>query len=151
MPGPTVQSEEIPKIYGADSQFLGIFPSTWDGYLSFFVPTLSKFVALSPYTGDVVSYSSVQVYYDAPGCMGNAYIDAGMRYQVMKLESKYIMADDVGVGCINYRSFSELRYGDMGPYRQCNSLSGGSKCNLLPSREVTLPFTTPVVQPVQYR
>jgi hypothetical protein len=32
---------------------LGVFPSTWEGLLSFFVPALSRFVFLSPASGDV--------------------------------------------------------------------------------------------------
>jgi len=145
-------SEEFPKVYDAENQLLGISPSMSNGYLSFFVPKLSRFVSLSPYTGDVASYPSIQVYYDASGCNGNSYIDAGMRYQIMKLESKYIMADDVDAKCIDFKSVWGLIWSEMGGlYLTCASLSSGNQCNLLPSREVGLPFSAPVAQPVHIR
>ncbi len=147
------QSEEFPKVYDAQNQFLGIFPSTYGGYLSFFVPVLSKFVSLSADDGYVdPTYPSVQVYYDEIGCVGNAYVDAGMRFQVLMPESKYIAAMDAEVSCKNVRFVSKVRYGDMGAYRNCEPFDATvPKCNLLPFKEVNLPFSVPAALPIQFK
>lgn len=151
--GPPGQGGEYPKVYDANSQFLGIFPSTYDGFLSFFVPALSRFISLSLYNGYVdPSYPSVPVYYDGTDCSGNSYLDAGMRYQILKFESnsesKYIMADDVTAGCQNVKYVSRLIYGDMGVSRRCEPVNQ-TTCDLLPSKEVSLPFSVPVAFPVR--
>ncbi len=149
---PLGQSEEFPKVYDAQNQFLGIFPSTYGGYLSFFVPDLSKFVSLSADDGYVdPNYPSVPVYYDEIGCVGNAYVDAGMRFQILMPESKYIAAMDAGVSCKNFRFVSKVRYGDMGAYRNCEPFDATVLiCNLLPFKEVNLPFSVPAALPIQF-
>ena len=150
--GPPGQGGEYLKVYDANNQFLGIFPSTCDGFLSLFVPALSRFISLSPYTGGVdPSYPSAEVYYDGIGCIGDSYLDAGMRYQIIKLDSKYIVADDAGASCKYIYSVSRLRWDEMGnTYRRCEPVNQDF-CNLLPSNEVTLPFTLPAALPVQLR
>ena len=147
---PLNQSEEFPKVYDAQNQFLGIFPSSDDGFLSFFVPGLSKFVSLSTLNGDLDP--SVQVFYDGLGCSGSSYVYADMRYQIMKLKSEYLMADDVKADCITIRSVSKMKWSELRPgemYRECEP--AGAQCNLLPSSEVSLPFSLPAGLPVQFK
>ncbi len=146
------QSEGFPKIYDAQNQFLGIFPSTYGGYLSFFVPALSKFVSLSADDGYVdPTYPSVQVFYDEISCNGNAYVDAGMRFQVLMPGSNYIAAMDADVSCKNVRSVSRVRNGESGPYRNCEAVDVTvQKCNLLPFTQVSLPFVLPAALPIQF-
>jgi len=145
------QGGEYPKVYDAQNQFLGIFPSTYDGVLSFFVPALSKFVSLSAFTGDLdPTYPPVFVFYDGTDCNGNAYADAGMRFQVMMPGSKYIAAEDVGVRTLDFRSVSRIRYDDMGAYRRCENMEG-TEPNLLPFKEVSLPFIPPAALPIQFK
>ncbi len=147
------QGGDYPKVYDAHDQFLGIFPSSYWNYFSFFIPALSKFITLSADDGGVdPTYPSVPVYYDEIGCNGKAYVDAGMRFQVLMPRSKYIVAEDVNVGCKYAESVSRVKYDDIGPYRDCESFDVTvSLCNLLPFQEVDLPFSAPAALPIKFK
>jgi len=151
-----------PRVYDARGNLLGIFPSTWEGLLSFFVPTLSRFLVISPGTGDVdPSYPAVPVYYDGVECMGNSFLDVNVRYQILKVGTKYLTAaDDVPVVCtnnptINIIYVSTPGWNEMGQFsRQCDKFTPNQAvCTLVvQSKEVTLPFSMPVVDlPVHFQ
>jgi hypothetical protein len=138
---------QAPSVYDASGQFLGIMPGTMDGYLSALIPTLSKFIYISPKTGDVDPYyPSVYLYFDWINCSGNAYLDFNMGYEVIKLESKYIVAEDVAAQPVNILSISAP---DWGSGRPCYGVN--SSYIVLPYKEVTLPFNMPVTLPLQIR
>ncbi len=158
LPGTLSQGGDYPKVYDANSKFLGIFPSAWDGYLSFYIQDLSRFISLSPYSGDVdPGYLAVPVYYREPGCNGDSFLDAGMRHQIMKfeseVESKYITAMDMGenVRCEYVKSVSRWKFNGIKMARQCLADVMVPECNLLPSMNVTLPFDLPAALPIQVK
>lgn len=143
-----IPGEQGPRVYDAKKQFLGTLPSPWDGSLSILIPSLSKFILLSPESGDVdPDYPTVYLYFDKnDDCTGNSYLDASMRYQVIKLGSKYIIADDVPSDCINITS---VWTPNPGRVRQCQP--GSPICtHVLPYKEVQLPFSTPVAFPLHF-
>ncbi len=155
-PGLQPQAQD-PRVYDAKGQLLGIFPTAWDGLLSFFVPTLSRFLFLSPVSGDVdLSYPSVYVYYDGANCSGKSYVDASVRYQILKVESKYLVADNSPAVCtndpaINVTWVSVPQYGDLGGLsRVCQPVDTTVCIPVVRSNEVTLPFTTPVALPLHF-
>jgi len=151
--GPPGQGGEYLKVYDADNQFLGIFPSTGDGFLSFFVPALSRFISLSLYNLDVdPSYPSSPVYYEGIDCAGHSYLDWGMHFQNKKVDSKYIVADDVEASCKYIGSVLSLTWDkETGKtYRQCEAVNSDI-CDLLPSKEVSLPFSVPAALPLQFK
>jgi hypothetical protein len=164
--GPPGQGGEYPKVYDANNQFLGIFPSTYDrtydsnyyGFLSFFVPTLSGFISLSLDNLDVdpsypsPSYPSPPFYYDGSNCTGHSYFDASMRFQIKKLDQKYIMADDVKASCKYIGSVLSLTWvRDTRQWsKQCEAVNSDI-CDLLPSNEVSLPFSLPAAPPVHFK
>jgi hypothetical protein len=155
-PGPPQVQD--PRIYDAKGQLLGIFPTAWDGLLSFFVPSFSRFLFLSPESGDVdLSYPSVYLYYDGANCSGKSYLDASVRYQILKVESKYLVADNSPAVCTNDPSInaawvSFLQYGDMGGLsRVCQPVDPMVCTPVVPYNEVTLPFSMPVALPVQFK
>jgi hypothetical protein len=137
---------QVPGVYDASGQFLGIMPSTMDGYLSFMIPNLSKFISISPENGDVNPfYPAVYLYFDGPECSGNAYLDLSMAYEVFKLESKYIVAEDVAAKPVNILSISGPDWGS--GIRPCTNVNYSYL--VLPYKEVTLPFKMPVILPLQ--
>ena len=139
---------QVPSVYDASGQFLGIMPGTMDGFLSVFIPTLSKFIFISPETGDVNPfYPAVYLYFDKPECSGNAYLDFSMGYEVFKLESKYIVAEEVAAKPVNILSISRPDWGS--GKRPCTGVN--SSYLVLPYKEVTLPFNMPVILPLQIR
>jgi hypothetical protein len=145
--GPQKPQVNGPSVYDATGQFLGIMPGTMDGYLSALIPTLSKFIFISPKTGDVDPYyPTVYLYFDGINCSGNAYLDFNMGYEVIKLESKYILAEDVAATPVNILSISGP---DWGSGRPCYGVN--SSYLVLPYKEVTLPFNMPVTLPLQIR
>ncbi len=145
-PQPNVQ---IPSVYDASGQFLGIMPATMDGYLSVFIPNLSKFIFISPETGDVNPlYPAVYLYFDGTNCSGNAYLDSTMAYEVFKLDSIYVAADNVAAKPVKILSISEPDWGS--GTRPCNTNVNASYL-VLPYKEVTLPFDMPVILPLQIR
>lgn len=139
--------DEEPKVYDANGQFLGILPNTWDGFLSVFIPSLGKFIIISPENGDISPfYPAAYLYFDDDNCMGNAYVDINMRYQVLKVGSKYIVAEEVASECMDIKSISTP---DWGNGSQC--LNRSSVCiPVLPYREIELPFTMPVALPLYF-
>jgi len=139
---------QVPSVYDASGQFLGIMPGTKDGFLSVLIPTLSKFIFISPETGDVSPfYPAVYLYFDGTECSGNAYLDISLGYEVFKLESKYIVAEDVAAKQVNILSISSPDYGS--GKRPCTGVNFSYL--VLPSKEVTLPFNTPVILPLEIR
>jgi hypothetical protein len=150
----TTDSEErrangqVPSVYDANGQFLGIMPSTIDGFLSVLIPTLSKFIFISPDTGDVSPfYSAVYLYFDGTECSGNAYLDISSGYEVFKIESKYIVTEAVGAKNVNILSISSPDYGS--GKRPCKDVNYSYL--LFPAKEVTLPFDMPVILPLDIR
>jgi len=143
-----------PRVYDAQGNLLGIFPSTWEGLLSFFVPTLSRFLVISPGTGDVdPSYPMVPVYYDGVECTGNSYLDVNVRYQILKVDTKYLAADDGSAACTNNPNtkiiyVSTPGWNELGQFsRHCGEFTPDQAvCTLVvKSKEVTFPFPMPVV------
>lgn len=146
-----------PRVYDAKGQLLGIFPTAWDGLLSFFVPTLSRFLFLSSVSGDVdLSYPSVYLYYDGANCSGKSYLDASVRYQILKVGSKYFVADNSPAVCtndpaINVTWVSVPQYGDLGGLSRVCQPVDQAVCNpVVPYSEVTLPFSMPVALPIRF-
>jgi hypothetical protein len=141
------QQQPITRVYDASEQFLGILPTTWDGYLSVFVPTLSKFIFISPEDGDIDwFYPIVYLYYDDLSCAGNSYVDTSMRYQVFKLDSKYYAAKDAASDCLVLKSYYAPAMGG-----QCRTRSSTTCISVLGYGEVTLPFTMPVSLPLYFQ
>jgi hypothetical protein len=139
---------QVPSVYDASGQFLGIMPASMDGYLSVLIPTLSKFISISPETGDVNPfYPAVYLYFEGSECSGNAYLDFSMGYEIFKLESKYIVAENVAAKPVNILSISGPDWG-LGR-RPCTNVN--SSYLVLPYKEVTLPFDMPVLLPLQIR
>lgn len=139
---------QVPSVYDASGQFLGIMPSTMDGFLSVLIPKLSKFIFISPETGDVNPfYPAVYLYFDGTECSGNACLDFSKGYEVFKLESKYIVAENVAAKPVNILSISGPDWGS--GRRPCTNVN--SSYLVLPYTEVTLPFNMPVTLPLQIR
>ena len=138
-----------PSVYDANSQLLGILPSTADGFLSFLIPDLSKFIFISPVTGDIDPYyPGVYLYFDGNYCSGNSYLDLSMRYEIVKVDSKYIAAEEVPAKAVNIYSKSEPDWGS--GKRPCKEVNLPSY-PVLPCKEVPLPFTMPVALPLQIK
>jgi hypothetical protein len=136
-----------PSVYDASGQYLGIMPGTVDGFLSVLIPALSRFIFISPETGDVNPfYPAVYLYFDKTDCSGNAYLDSSMGYEVFKLGSKYIVAEDVAPRPVGILSISGP---DWGSGRPCTNVNYSYL--VLPYKEVTLPFNMPVILPLQVR
>jgi hypothetical protein len=139
---------QVPSVYDASGQFLGTMPSTIDGFLSVLIPTLSKFIFISPETGDVSPfYSTVYLYFDGAECSGNAYLDTNSGYEVFKIESKYIAAEGVAAKYVNILSISSPDYGS--GKRPCKDVNYSYL--LFPAKVVTLPFNMPVILPLEIR
>ncbi len=140
------QADPGPRVYDANGQFLGILPSDLYGVLSVYVPTLSKFFFISSDNGDVDPFfPAVYLYFDGANCTGNGYVEPSLRYQVLKVGSIYIKADDMTADCREIKSLSSPGGGG----RQCRSYSGGC-IPVLPYKEVSLPFTMPVALPLYF-
>jgi hypothetical protein len=147
-PGPQVKAEKIPRVYDAKGQFLGILPGDLYGFISVFIPDLSKFIFISPDNGDVDPFSpAVYLYFESKGCTGNSYVDTNMRFQVGKVGSKYIKADDAVAMPMEVNSWSGPDYNSG---RNCHDFDPTISMPLLPYTEVTLPFKTPVVLPLYF-
>jgi len=140
MPGP-----QGPRVYDANGQFLGILPAIWDGFISVFIPTLSKFIFISPESGDVDPFFPlVYLYFEGMNCTEDSYVDMNMRYQVFKLGSNYFAAKEMPADCLNIKSVFAPALGG-----QCRPRS--STCiPVLEYHEVTLPFTMPVALPLHF-
>jgi hypothetical protein len=140
-----------PRVYDANSQLLGVFPSTWDGFLSFFVPALSRFLTISPGTGDVdPSYPWFSLYYDGVDCTGNSFLDVNVRYLILKVGSKYLTADDVPAVCTNIMSVSTPEWNESGQVLHRCRPADPTLCTLVvPSKEAPMPFSMPVLLPVR--
>jgi hypothetical protein len=148
-----------PRVYDFNNNLVGVFPSTWEGLLSFFVPTLSTFLFISPGSGDVdPSYPSFSVYYDSVGCTGNSFLDVEVRYQVVKVGSKYLTGQDGRALCTNDPStkigyVSTPQWGGDGSFsRSCTDVvPDPNLCTLVaPAKEITFPFPMPVALPVHF-
>ncbi len=146
-------TRQDPRVYDGNQKNIGIFPSTWDGLLSFFIPDFSKFLTISPRTGDVdPNYPQVYLYYDGPNCSGNSYIDADLRYQVLKFKSSYLIADDVPASCLFMTSVSMPRLSESGEITGYFCLPASASCtNVLTYKTVTMPFDMPVVLPLYFQ
>jgi len=159
-PGPAgAQSQALgqdPRVYDSQGILLGIFPSTWEGLLSFYVPTLSRFLFISPGSGDVdPSYPSFSMYYDGDLCTGNSFVDVEVRYQVLRIGTKYFAAQDGAAVCNNssdknIKSVSTPQWLETGFSRTCTAfVPDPTVCTLVVSSgEVKLPFSMPVNVPV---
>jgi hypothetical protein len=151
-PGPAAQTTQVGgqalSVYDANENLLGMFGGISDGYISVFIPNLSKFMSISPVTGDIDPYyPAVYLYFEKSGCSGNAYIDPNIRYEVVQAESKYIMAEDVAAKPVDILSISAPPWG--AGSRSCTDLVSASSYLLLPYKEVTLPFAMPVNLPLR--
>jgi len=146
-PAGSVKVEQGPRVYDARGQFLGILPGDLEGFLSVFIPGLSKFISFSSSTGDVDPFfPAAYVYFDGENCTGSSYVDTSLRYQVFRLDAKYAVSKDAPSECIDIRSVSSP---DWGAGRQCRSRS--SACMpVLPYEEVRLPFSVPVAFPLSF-
>ena len=144
---PQDKAEPGPRVYDAKGQFLGILPSDLYGALSIYIPPLSKFIFISPDTGDVDPFfPAVYLYFDGDNCTGIAYVDTNLRYQILKVGSYFIKADNVAADC---REIKSLSAPDWTGGRQCRSYSA-TCIPVLPYKEVTLPFPMPVTLPLYF-
>jgi hypothetical protein len=151
-PGPAAQTTQagaqVLSVYDANENLLGMFGGIADGYISIFIPNLFKFMSISPVTGDINPYyPAVYLYFEKTGCSGNAYTDPNIRYEVVQVESKYIMAEDVAAKPVDILSISAPPWG--AGSRSCTDLVPASSYLLLPYKEVTLPFAMPVNLPLR--
>jgi hypothetical protein len=144
---PQTEAAPGPQVYDASGQFLGVLPSDFYGSLSIYIPTLSRFFSISSDDGDVDPLNpAVYLYFDGENCTGNGYVDTSLRYQVMKVGTIYIRADDATADCMAIKSLSGPSW-DGG--RQCRTYTG-SCVHALPYKEVSLPFTMPVALPLNF-
>jgi len=136
-----------PRVYDSNGQFIGILPNERDGFLAVLIPDFSKFILLSPDNGDVNPfYPSVYLYFDGDNCTGNSYLDTSLRYLIVKVDSKYVKADDVPSQCKDIRSIATP---DWGSGRQCRAYT--SSCmDAIPYKPITLPFNMPVALPLSF-
>ncbi len=136
-----------PRVYDAKGQFLGILPSDLEGYLSVFIPGLSRFISLSSSTGDLDPFfPSVYLYFEGENCTGNSYVDTNLRYQVVREGLRYIRPEDAPSECKDILSVSAPVWGGG---RECRTR--GSGCMpVLPYQEVRLPFILPVALPLSF-
>jgi hypothetical protein len=142
---PQAKTEPGPRVYDANGQFLGILPSDLYGALSIYIPTLSKFIFLSSDNGEVDPFfPAVYLYFDGENCTGNAYVDTGLPYQILKVGSYFNKADDVAAGCKEIKSLSAPEWTGG---RQCRSYSAAC-IPVLPYKEVTLSFILPAALPL---
>ena len=143
---PQVKAEQIPSVYDAGNQFLGILPSDFDGFLSVFVPALAKFIFISPENGDVdPRYPWVRVYFQDANCLEGPHVDISTRYLVLKLGENSLAAGDVPAELKTMQSVSVPL--DDGT-RSCETRT--SQILALPCKEVTLPFKMPVDLPLRF-
>jgi hypothetical protein len=144
---PVAKTVQIPQVYDANEQFLGIMPGDLDGFLSVYIPSLSKFIFISPVDGSVDPFNpAVYLYFEDNKCLGNPYLDLSMRYLVFKLGSNYYQADDVAAQTKTINSMSSPMYDGS---RQCQPRSS-INISVLPSTQVQLPFTMPVALPLHF-
>lgn len=144
--GPQAAAQAGPGVYDAKGNLLGMLAGILDGYISVFIPTLSRFISISPVTGDVDPYFSWgQIYYSDSLCSSQPYLDLSMRYEIFKLDSNYLMADDnATVECIGFNYYNRT------DYTKCSPRS--PVCvRALPAKKVTFPFDMPVPLPLQIR
>jgi hypothetical protein len=149
-PGPAAQTTQagggVSSVYDANGNLLGMFGGITYGYISVFIPSLSKFIALSPANGDVdpiVSYG--YVYYSDDACSGEPYFDLNMRYEILKLGSDYLAAEDGPGGCIDLKSYRRTDFSD-----SCNTRNG-SCLKALPAKKITPFVDMPVALPLQFK
>jgi len=144
---PQAKVEPGPRVYDANGQFLGILPNDLYGALSIYIPALSKFIFLSSDNGDVDPFfPAVYLYFDGDNCTGNTYVDTSLRYQILRVGSSFIKADDLAADCKEIKSLSAPEWSGG---RQCRSYSAAC-IPLLPFREVNVPFTMPVALPLYF-
>lgn len=143
----SVKVVQGPRVYDAKGQFLGILPNDLEGYLSVFIPSLSRFITISSNTGDLDPFfPSVYLYFEGEGCTGNSYVDTNLRYQIVRSGLAYLRPEDAESECKDIRSVSAP---DWGGGRECRPRS--STCMpVLPYQEVRLPFTMPVALPLYF-
>ena len=105
------------------------------------------------------TYPSYSVYYDGAGCTGNSFLDVEVRYQIVKVGSKYLAAGNEPAVCtkdptthIGYVSTPQWD-GDGRFSRSCTEfVLDPNLCTLVvPSAEVTFPFSVPVALPVHFQ
>jgi hypothetical protein len=146
-PPGAVKVEQGPRVYDAKGQFLGILPNDLEGYLSVFIPRLSKYVSFSSNTGEIDPFFPVvYLYFEGETCTGKAYVDTNLRYQVFRVNGQYGTPRDVPSECRDIRSISSP---DWGGGRQCRTRN--STCiPVLPYDELQLPFSVPVVLPFSF-
>ena len=96
-------------------------------------------------TGDIDPYFSWgHIYYSDLACSSQAYFDLSMRYEIIKLDSNYFMADDnAAPACIvlTYYKSTDYSYLCSSRYPSCVSV--------LPAKNITLPFAMPVPLPLK--
>jgi hypothetical protein len=144
---PLVKANQIPRVYDANGQFLGILPGDLDGFLSVYIPSLSRFIFISPDDGNVDPFNpAVYLYFEDSNCLGAPYLDTNMRYLVFKLGSNYYKADDVAAQTKTINSISSPMWDGS---RRCQARSS-IDIPVLPSIQVGLPFTLPVVLPLHF-
>jgi hypothetical protein len=141
-----VEGGQGPRVYDADNQFLGLLPTTGEGLISVFNPTLSKLIPLSAESGDIDPYNpSVILHYDQVKCQGNAYLDITLGYHLLKFGSSYITADGISARYTNIRSTYNPAW-DL-----CWDHDPTYYLTVLPFKEVTLlPFKLPVALPLYF-
>ncbi|HSR09821.1 MAG TPA: hypothetical protein VLS90_00145 [Thermodesulfobacteriota bacterium] len=136
--------DKIPRAYDANGQFLGIMPGDVDGYLSVFIPALSRFIFLSPAKGDTDPYFPyVYLYFDGENCTGTPYAVPELQFNVFKAGSAFYRVDDTKAECRPYKS-------SYVEGRGCRAVGSTDCMPLVSCREVHLPFTLPAALPVRF-
>ncbi len=146
-PAAATKVEQGPRVFDGKGQFLGVLPSDLEGYLSVFIPSLSRFISLSSSTGGVDPFfPAVYLYFEGDNCTGSSFVDTNLRYQVFRNGETYGRAEDAAAECRDIRSVSSP---DWGGGRQCRPRDSGC-IPVLPYEEVRLPFALPAVLPFSF-
>ncbi len=137
------------KFYDADNQFLGIYYGSTDGPL-IYLPTLDMFVNIktdetaSP-KGQYADASILELYYSSSDCSGIPYVYGGAA------NAKAIFKVGVNHRVVDTSSSATFTPGSyLNKSGVCQIIINGENAFFHPLLPVTLPFSTPVKNPLHW-
>jgi len=151
----TVAQAEI-AVYNANNQFIGYLLGSSTAYsdtsLQVYVPSLSRIIDFTGLTYDGYSFKLYVEYiltlwyaYDCLGSPYASYMSGGAsNYRIYVNNDKYYVVDSVTP---TLKTFYSFRGGGI----ECQSYSSGQTFYAVPMREVSLPFTLPLTEPLQFK
>jgi hypothetical protein len=152
----SVSKAEI-AVYDANNQFIGYLLGESSGVaLQVYVPSLSRTANLTYSNLDkkLVSKDVIDFYYFGYGCAGTPYaffanynnVGFACFYKIYYNSGKYYIIDYTNP---TDRTMNSMSYGSDG---SCDSFIDGAEIiPSLPAREVSLPFTLPLAQPLHFK